>query len=191
VAGVDYTASSGTLNWASGDASAKTFSIPLLPGATSSGDTAFNVALSSPANGATLGTPATATLTLHHTPTDHWRFAHFGANANAAMAGDLANPSGDGIVNLLKYALNMDPATSAPAGLPSVSNDGVYLYLTYTRVLADSDITYVPEWSDDLHSWNNAGLTESILSDNGVVRQMQAKVPIGATRFMHLKITRP
>lgn len=99
MAGVDYTAGSGTLNWAGGDTATKTFSVALLPGATTSGDTAFNVALSSPANGTTLGTPASAVLTIHHTPSDHWRFAHFGANANAPMAGDLANPSGDGIVN--------------------------------------------------------------------------------------------
>jgi autotransporter-associated beta strand protein len=192
VAGVDYTASSGTLTWASGDASAKTFAVPLLPGATSSGDTTFNVALSSPANGATLGTPATAALTIHHTPADHWRFAHFGANANAATAADLANPSGDGIVNLLKYALNMDPAASAPAGLPSVSSDGAYLYLTYTRVLAATDITYQPEWSDNLQTWSSAGLTESTLSDNGATRQMQSKIPVSSgTRFMHLKVTRP
>ncbi len=49
VAGVDYTASSGTLNWAAGDASTKTIAVPLLPGTTSSGDSAFNVTLSAPA----------------------------------------------------------------------------------------------------------------------------------------------
>ncbi|HEV7402144.1 MAG TPA: Calx-beta domain-containing protein [Chthoniobacteraceae bacterium] len=192
MAGVDYTAGSGTLNWAGGDASAKTFSVPLLPGPTTSGDTAFNVALSAPANGATLGTAATAALTIHHTPTDHWRFAHFGANANAAMAGDLANPSGDGIVNLLKYALNLDPASSAPAGLPSVTSDGAWFYLTYTRVLANTDVTYHPEWSDDFQTWSTTGLTESMLPGSGPTRQMQAKIPVSnAPRFMHLKITRP
>jgi hypothetical protein len=63
VSGANYTAKSGTLNWAAGDAADKTFSVPL--SATSfTGSKTFNVSLSS-ASGAALGSPATATVTIN------------------------------------------------------------------------------------------------------------------------------
>lgn len=193
-AGTDYAATSGTLNWASGDTATRTFSIPLLPGNTTSGDLTVNLALASPTGSATLGSPANAVLTIHHTPTDHWRLVHFGANANtAAISGDLANPSGDGVVNLLKYAFGLDPALSGNSGLPVLANDGAYLTLTYTRVIADSDITYQAQWADDLHTWSTSGITEEILSDDGITRQIKAKIPLNSAphRFLRLNITRP
>jgi len=62
VAGSDYTSTSGTLSWADGDATSKTISVPL--GATAfTGSKTFTVALSG-ATGSTLGTPASATVTV-------------------------------------------------------------------------------------------------------------------------------
>jgi hypothetical protein len=193
-AGLDYTATSGTLNWADGDAVAKTFSVPLRAGTATSGDLTLNLALSNPTAGATLGSPASAVLTIHHAPTDHWRFRHFGASANnAAISGDLANPSGDGIVNLLKYALNLDPLHTSASGLPFAGDDGTWLTLTYTRVLAETDISYQVEWTDDFQMWSSSGVIDEILSDDGITRQIKAKVSLGGAgnRFMRLNITRP
>jgi plastocyanin len=64
-AGTDYTATSGMLNWPDGDASAKSFSVPILH---NGGSGTVNVALSSPAGGATLGSPNTAVLTIQAAP---------------------------------------------------------------------------------------------------------------------------
>jgi hypothetical protein len=61
VAGTDYTSTSGTLNWAGGDTSAKTFVIPVASGG--SGGKAFTVGLSD-AGGASLGTPASANVSI-------------------------------------------------------------------------------------------------------------------------------
>ena len=63
VAGTNYTTQSGTLSWAAGDASAKNIVVPVSSTAFS-GTLTFNVALSSPADGATLGTPAMATVSV-------------------------------------------------------------------------------------------------------------------------------
>jgi len=63
VAGTNYTTKSGTLSWAAGDASAKAIVVPVSSTAFS-GTLSFNVALSAPANGATLGTPATSTVSI-------------------------------------------------------------------------------------------------------------------------------
>lgn len=62
-AGSDYTATSGTLNWADGDAANKTFVVPITDDSTVESSETFTVALSS-VTGATLGSPATATVTI-------------------------------------------------------------------------------------------------------------------------------
>jgi hypothetical protein len=64
VAGTDYTASTGTLRWADGDAAAKTFSIPLSNAKPFSGSKSFTVDLSSPTGGAALGSPNTAGVSI-------------------------------------------------------------------------------------------------------------------------------
>jgi hypothetical protein len=63
-AGSDYTATSGTLNWASGDAAAKTFTVAILNDTATEGDETFSVALSAPTGGAGLGTPSAAGVTI-------------------------------------------------------------------------------------------------------------------------------
>jgi uncharacterized protein (DUF1800 family) len=63
VSGTDYQAANGTLTWAAGDGSAKTFSISLISEAGFSGYRAFTVSLSTAAGG-TIGTPATATVNI-------------------------------------------------------------------------------------------------------------------------------
>ncbi|WP_299690007.1 Calx-beta domain-containing protein [Hydrocarboniphaga sp.] len=63
VAGSDYTAKSGTLTWASGDAASKTFTIAIANDTLSESNETLQVRLSS-ATGASLGSPATATVTI-------------------------------------------------------------------------------------------------------------------------------
>ena len=62
-AGQDYTAASGTLNWGGGDATAKTFTVPISNDSSPEADETVTLTLSA-ATGATLGSPSTATLTI-------------------------------------------------------------------------------------------------------------------------------
>jgi hypothetical protein len=62
-AGSDYTAVSGTLSWADGDGSTKSFTVPILNGGAYESDETINLALNN-ATGASLGSPSTATLTI-------------------------------------------------------------------------------------------------------------------------------
>jgi predicted aspartyl protease len=64
--GVDYRAVSGSLSFAPGQKAAS-FSIPLLDDLAATGDLSLNLALSQPGGGASLGTPSTATVTIHNT----------------------------------------------------------------------------------------------------------------------------
>ena len=63
-AGDDYVPTSGTLNWADGDRSPKTFTVRLGQDAPGEPDETVILTLSSPGGGATLGMPSTATLTI-------------------------------------------------------------------------------------------------------------------------------
>ena len=60
----DYTASSGTLEWADGDANHKTFTVPITDDITKEDNETINLALSNPTGGSSLGTPNTAVLTI-------------------------------------------------------------------------------------------------------------------------------
>jgi parallel beta-helix repeat protein len=63
IAGSDYTAASGTLNFAAGDTS-KTFTIAVINDALIESDETVTLSLSTPTAGAMLGTPNTSTLTI-------------------------------------------------------------------------------------------------------------------------------
>ena len=67
VAGTDYTAAFGTLNWAAGDTSDKTFTIPILDDGVLQSDKAFAVSLSGISLTGALGAPATATVNILET----------------------------------------------------------------------------------------------------------------------------
>jgi photosystem II stability/assembly factor-like uncharacterized protein len=65
VAGVDYTAASGTLSWADQDSNPKSFTVPVLLRGSVTGDFTLTVTLTNPTGGATLvGSPEQSTLTI-------------------------------------------------------------------------------------------------------------------------------
>src|SRR5207249_3736572 len=59
----DFIYTLGTLSWAAGDATSKTFSVAIVDDSYAEGSEAFHVILSNPA-GANLGSPSTATVTI-------------------------------------------------------------------------------------------------------------------------------
>lgn len=82
-----------------------------------------------------------------------WRLEHFQTTDNAGIAADHANPSGDGISNLMKYALNLNP--TQPSNLPDMSRIVVHsagnrLGYSFTRDPEKRDLTYVVEVAENL-----------------------------------------
>ena len=63
LAGSNYSATTGTLNWADGDASSKTIVVPILNDASQQSDITFTMALSNPVTAA-LGSIPTTTVTI-------------------------------------------------------------------------------------------------------------------------------
>ncbi|HUO86566.1 MAG TPA: Calx-beta domain-containing protein [Thermoanaerobaculia bacterium] len=64
VAGVDYSPRSGSLTWADGDDSPKSFQVPTIEDSLVESDETINVVLSNPTGGAGLGAPSAATITI-------------------------------------------------------------------------------------------------------------------------------
>src|SRR5205085_4761332 len=84
-------------------------------------------------------------------PIEQWRQAKFGANAgNTAIAGDNADPDGDGMTNVFEYALGRDPLTADPAPVTSLEKNGGYLTLIFKRAKAATDMTFIVEVKSDL-----------------------------------------
>jgi hypothetical protein len=104
-------------------------------------------------------------------------------------------PAHDGITNLMKYALGLAPMTPATINLaPQVS--GGHLTLTFQRLSAPSDITYIVEASSDLNSadWSASGVTTVVtVPDTGSgLETVQATDSATSTpRFMRLRVTSP
>src|SRR5207245_7917165 len=59
----DYEYTLGTLSWAAGDSSPKTFSVAIVDDSYAEGSETFRVSLNNP-SGASLGTPSIATVTI-------------------------------------------------------------------------------------------------------------------------------
>lgn len=101
--GADFTDSTGTLNWASGDTAAKTFNVTIIDDATFEGDETFNITLSNVV-GAALGTSAAvATITENDIGT-----------ADLSIS-KVAEASGGIVGQPITYTITVDNAGPSPA----------------------------------------------------------------------------
>ena len=185
--GADYTALPASVVIPSGAASV---GIPVVPlsDALAEGSETVIVTVAT-ASDYTIGTLAAATVTIADTPVQAWRLAKFGANANdPTLAGDLADPDGDGLKNILERGFNTDPLTFN-AG-PTVTKDGPDFIVTYRRNLAAPDLEFTVLMSNDLASWGDAGATGEILSDDGATQLIAARItaPAGPECFFTVRV---
>ncbi len=92
-----------------------------------------------------------------------WLDANFAPEeiADKTITGETADPNGDGVPNLLAYALGLKPAESSREKMPKAgfmeSGGERYLTLTYARPRDIDDVIYVPEVSSDLKTWLSGG----------------------------------
>jgi hypothetical protein len=144
-------------------------------------------------NYATVNGTVSVTVNVVRTHQELWRFANFGSYASDASAADSADPDGDGLSNLIEYALGTAPNASGviPA---SLALNGANLEYTYTRSTAakDNGVTYQIEWSETLEagSWSTETVTQQITSTEGALETVKASVPAGTggKRFLRLRV---
>jgi fibronectin-binding autotransporter adhesin len=132
------------------------------------------------------------TVSGSHTSLQTWRFDQFGVYDDTAgvLAGDTEDYDGDGLANLLEYALGSDPKVTGASPV-TVARSGNFLTLTYSRRSpADPALTYTVEGSDNLSS----GFTTATGSTNtvGSTSTYTDNVNVGTAgtrRFLRLSVS--
>ena len=149
------------------------------------------------------GTTSTPyTVIIDNTPFGVWKKTTFTDPADLAdpdISGDLATPAHDGITNLMKYAMALEPMSCGTTGLPGVAEQNGYLTLTYRKNKAATDVTHTVQAADDLTGITWAPAT-TVLSqtdptpDGGSywLVTVRDNVPYAgqARRFMRLQVTK-
>ncbi len=203
VAGTHYVTPPASLLIPAGAASG-TLTLTPITDALAQGDRTITLSLTGDYTFAATGPAAAATVTLSDKPYDAWRSARFSSAelADASVSGDAADPDGDGMGNLLEYALGGEPRAADSAGFtPATGLDGVAdnarLTLTYTQPAARPDIAYLAEWSNDLATaWQTGAAVVTELSRTPVPGGEQVFVRATATladapsQFLRLRVTR-
>lgn len=149
-----------------------------------------------------LGTTGTLRI-VAATPIQTWRQLHFGTPDDDGDAANLSNPAGDGVVNLIKYALGISPTAASTTGLPVVSEVSGFLRIQFPRNPSATDVSYTVVASNDLSAWTPiasrpAGsatwsMSGSSVSENaGIVTVVDStSIATQPQRFLKLVIQRP
>ncbi len=126
------------------------------------------------------------------TAREGWRLRHFGATTATGLTADTADFDGDGVSNLLEYALDTSPTSAASVSIPIASTSQLKLQLTFLR--ARSDVTYVVEVSSNL----SPGSWTPVATDPGTVGQsvtvidtVNVSTATPPRRFLRLRIIAP
>lgn len=134
-----------------------------------------------------------ATLTVHYTTEVPRGTYEFWVAARTNLSNPTADLDGDGYWNLFEYALGLDPAVPN-IGATLLVVAGNLLHLTYVRPVGNADLAYEVQWAEriDAVTWNTFGVTQQILSDDGINRVIRAVIPkgVGSQRFVRLKVSR-
>ena len=117
-----------------------------------------------------------------------WRMLHFGSYDNSGDGADLNDYCKDGLPNLIKFALGLDPKLSGAGLLPSPQRSENGLMIRFNQPADVDGITYSVESSETMlsDSW-------SALPDTGTLPQHSFSVPVGAKGmlYMRIKVTSP
>jgi hypothetical protein len=143
-------------------------------------------------NGAGSGSAAlTLTVTSNFISWQQTRFTA-GELADPTKSGPNAIYGLDGLSNLVKYGLGLEPKADVFAALPGVTKTATDWVYTYTRPTAITDVTYAVEVSTDLITWTTAGVTREFVSTSGSTDTWRARYPLASAPnvFFRLIITR-
>ena len=117
--------------------------------------------------------------------------------AAGGIAGDADDPDGDGVANLLEYALGLNPMVYDTAGLPGGGAWNQFLTLSYVRSKQATDIVCEVEACTNLTAggWTTNNLTEISREDSNlwwaVTTRHDVPVTNAPCRFLRLKVFLP
>lgn len=138
-------------------------------------------------------TPVTAT-TL--SVLEEWQQDAFPGQTDPAIIGWDADPDGDGIPNLLEFALEGgNPGVPGSARLPEAAmvemNDATHLTLTIQKNPAASGLQYIVEVSGDLTIWRSGEPHVSVVEETSgllIVMDNTPITPATPRRFLRLRV---
>jgi hypothetical protein len=129
------------------------------------------------------------------TPLEQWRLTHFGTTANTGASADTADFDGDGLTNLLEYALGSTPTSLASAAPPNVRITNIApprLEISFFRARPSAELTYTVEASSNLVTWttlaSNPGIVGQSVTVTDTVDLPTANPP---RRFLRLRVAVP
>lgn len=124
-------------------------------------------------------------------PQEAWRHARFGTDASTPTTAPTADPDGDGLANLLEYALDRDPlASGSTAATTAAMASQAHLTLTFFRARPASELTYQVWGSSDLVTWTKVG-PENPGTVGQNVTITDTPLPGEVRRFLRLQVIAP
>ncbi len=117
-----------------------------------------------------------------------------GFDVPEGQRGPQDDPDGDGIPNLIEYALDLNPLVpdtgALPAGVVEADGDDNFLTLTINRNPDAIGITFLVEVSSDLVDWNSGDEHVTLLTDEPSVLKARDTTPITESnrRFIRLRV---
>jgi hypothetical protein len=153
----------------------------------------------------------TSTPGVALSPMESWRATNSLPTDGSGTGAPTADPDGDGIVNLLEYALtdsgtSLDPNVASTVGLPTVTVESSKLKMAFKRNTSATDVKYEIQASTNLTDWTTLatwddGATEwtelasgasASESPAGTVSVTDStEIASGTPRFLRLKVTAP
>jgi uncharacterized repeat protein (TIGR01451 family) len=139
--------------------------------------------------GATIGQDQVFTTLA---PIEAWRLQWFGTTDNSGPAADSTITTSDGMPNLVKYALGLDPLVATNNPVAGDISTG-YLRLTAPKNPEATDVTFQVEVTDDLttSAWTTSGTT--VDTNTPTLLQVHANAPVASSGagFIRLRVSRP
>ena len=119
-----------------------------------------------------------------------WQLQQFGAQAgDISIAGPNADPDGDGLTNMMEYALKTNPLVATSPGVVNTAPYGPYLSASLAKNPVAVDIVWSIESGTDPATWSSTGAT-TIQNDESIF-WARSLLTIGSVPrlFLRLKCT--
>lgn len=129
-------------------------------------------------------------------PFERWLLAKFPDDAGnplneAALWGAAATPANDGISNLLKYALGLNPHTPTVSPVRAESDADGHVLIDVARDPNAVGVRWTAEVSENLVDWfSGSGYTQTLIDEPDRLVVRDAVGPVSASqRFIRLRVT--
>jgi autotransporter-associated beta strand protein len=131
------------------------------------------------------------------TPTQtfsEWIAAAFPGVTATNIIGMTATPEHDGVSNLMKYFMGINPASSSYVDPLTCGPDGqgdIVLYFRMSKNL--TGVSYSIDQSSNLSTWTSTGLQGTVVADMGTYYSMKVVVPMAGNTnlFLRLSVSSP